>query len=57
MKVDAKLVYFFQKNKFCLLKMGKNLLLSALGIGRATVLGTSQKIPKESYRTADQRDP
>ena len=24
MKVDAKLVLFFQKNKFCLLKMEKN---------------------------------
>lgn len=26
MKADAKLVYFFQKNKFCLLKIEKKML-------------------------------
>ena len=28
MKADAKLVYFFQKNKFCLLQIEKKLLFS-----------------------------
>jgi hypothetical protein len=35
MKVDAKLVHFFQKNKFYLLKMEKTCFFTALGIGRA----------------------
>ena len=42
MKADAKLVYFFQKNKFCLLKIEKKLLFSALGIGRATKIWFAQ---------------
>ena len=56
MKVDAKLVLFFQKNKFCLLKMGKNAFFRVRdwkGYGIVQQCGTCEPLqsPTSSERT------
>ena len=56
MKVDAKLVLFFQKNKFCLLKMEKNAFFRVRdwkGYGIVQQCGTCEPLqsPTLSKRT------